>query len=334
MITQGAYLAIQTIQTLKKQGFNLELFSDQALQAVPNARLKKRYRELLKQGHPAISLFQEDPEIYKISPAALISPVQFCEVLIQAAEQQCQQAGQTFQFLKQAVENLKDLEHFDWIILATGSQSQELFSQGAFQQVLPLKNSPGQISVIKVDSEKNPESFKIKYPVSYEGYCFPVINNRQLLGATYRKNNNLEILPEDHQENINNLEKINFKLAQDLKNQIQNNINNCWGRVSVRASSPDHLPLVGPLMPEEIFKEDYARLAYGDPYAKYPEPRNYPQLLLNIGHGSKGLSTSLISAWILASEVLDLALPVSLKIRQAVHPNRFWLRDLKRCKKL
>lgn len=333
LISQGADLAIRTIKDLISEGLDLEILFEKVIQEVPEPRLKKRFEDLLKQKHPAVSDLENK---FLISPAALISPIQFCEGLIQSAQAVSKKLGNEFNFIKQRVEKLDYKNNlwndfFNIMIITAGSEAQRLFPEDH----LNLKNSPGQISLFKVAPEKNPESFKIKYPLCYEGYCFPVINNFQLLGATYRKNNNqdpdsennLKISDQDHEDNLNYLAKINPVLAQELKySEIK------LGRVGVRASSPDHLPLVGPLMSEKKFKQDYARLAYGDQYAKYPKPTEWPGLFLSIGHGSKGLSTGLISAWVIASQIFDFALPIPSNIYAAIHPARFWVRELKRNK--
>jgi len=323
-ISQGAYLAINTIQDLMSQGLDLDILFDQVIQEVPELRLKKRFKDLIKNKHSAVAQISEDQ--YQIKPAALISPIKFCEALINSAQTISEKLGTKFNLIKQRVEKLEYKnnlwnDHFNIMIITAGSEAQRLFPEDN----LNLKNSPGQISLIPVDPGRNSESFKIKIPLCYEGYCFPVINHIQLLGATYRATQNLEVSTQDHEENLNYLAKVNPVLADQLRHsEIKS------GRVSVRTSSPDHLPLVGSLIPEKIFKTNYSRLAYGDQYAKYPEPKDWPGLFLSTGHGSKGLSTSLISAWTIASQIFNLTLPVPVHIYSAVHPARFWVRELKR----
>ena len=56
----------------------------------------------------------------------------------------------------------------------------------------------------------------------------------------------------------------------------------------------------------------------------------YPNLYLCTGLGSRGLSYAPLMAELLASEISGELPPLERELRQAVHPARFVIRDLKR----
>ena len=105
-ISQGAYLSINTIKDLMAQGLDLEILFEQVIQEVPELRLKKRFEDLVKNKHPAVLKIDSENN-YQISPAALISPIKFCEALIQSAQNISKKLGGKFNFIKQGVEKLE-----------------------------------------------------------------------------------------------------------------------------------------------------------------------------------------------------------------------------------
>lgn len=334
MISQSAWLSMRTIQNnfLKNIKNPEELVgSERIQQCAGNERLKKRYGDLLKQNHPALSKISES--VYLIKPAFMINPAKLCEFLIRAGGEKINLYAEKINFLNHDPENFKwavktDLNQyvFDAVILASGSETQKLCEKlGLDLNNCPIKNSPGQISLMPAV----PQSSQIQEPVCYEGYCFPVKDNQQIIGATYRNKNqtdreDLSVRESDHVENLENLKLVYPELANALENS-----NPKLGRVSVRAGVLDHLPLIGPVISKTEFEEKYARLAYGDSQFDYPNLTNFPGLLMTVGHGSKGLSTGLLSAWIIASYLLDQTLPVPMKVLSAIHSGRFLVRDLK-----
>lgn len=97
----------------------------------------------------------------------------------------------------------------------------------------------------------------------------------------------------------------------------------------MRCHSPDHLPIAGPLADVERFRQDYAGLRDGK-VIEYPELATQKGLYVNLAHGSRGFSQSLLTAEILASEINGEPAPVSTRVLDALHPMRFAAKDLKR----
>ena len=104
------------------------------------------------------------------------------------------------------------------------------------------------------------------------------------------------------------------------------------GRAAFRCTSPDYLPIVGPLADAEAFADAYSVLS--------KDARQIPDtpcpwlegLYVNSGHGSRGLVTAPLSGELLAAWLDNEPLPLPTAVAQACHPNRFALRRLIRGK--
>ncbi len=98
------------------------------------------------------------------------------------------------------------------------------------------------------------------------------------------------------------------------------------GRAAFRCTSPDYLPMVGPLADAPAFAEAYAVLA--------KDARQVPDtpcpwldgLYINAAHGSRGVLTAPLSGELLAAWLDDEPLPLPRAVAEACHPNRFMLR--------
>ncbi|MGX8849845.1 bifunctional tRNA (5-methylaminomethyl-2-thiouridine)(34)-methyltransferase MnmD/FAD-dependent 5-carboxymethylaminomethyl-2-thiouridine(34) oxidoreductase MnmC, partial [Pseudomonas aeruginosa] len=95
-------------------------------------------------------------------------------------------------------------------------------------------------------------------------------------------------------------------------------------------TSPDYLPLVGPLAERAAFDEVYAVLARDARQVPERACPWLPGLYLNSGHGSRGLISAPLSGELLAAWICGEPLPLPRAVAEACHPNRFLLRDLVR----
>ncbi len=99
-----------------------------------------------------------------------------------------------------------------------------------------------------------------------------------------------------------------------------------------RATLPDRLPLVGPVMDAHRFSQHYAHMILGKLNPQpHPETDN-PSLGMHIlsGFGSRGAAYALLCAETLASELATQSGPLSEPLRQALHPVRFYVRQIKK----
>ncbi len=98
-------------------------------------------------------------------------------------------------------------------------------------------------------------------------------------------------------------------------------------RASVRCTTPDRLPVCGPLPDWGFYGGAYDDLRTGK-QKDYPPGETRPGLFILTGLGSRGLVTAPYAAALIAAEISGA--PADATILQALHPARFFIRDLKR----
>jgi len=192
---------------------------------------------------------------------------------------------------------------------------------------LPVKRIRGQVTHIPAT-----EPTSLETVICGNAYVAPAIQNQFHIGATFNLDTvTPELRDEDHQRNIEQISELVPALAKQQQWQ-QLDSHQLQGRVGFRCTSPDYLPLVGPVPDREIFVNQYARLRK-DATTQFTTAGTYqPGLYLNTGHGSKGLVSCPLAAEILASIICYESLPVETLLVDALNPSRFLIRDLIRNK--
>lgn len=188
---------------------------------------------------------------------------------------------------------------------------------------LPLKKIRGQISL----SQANVQSAELKTVLCGDGYIAPAINGQHCSGASFVLHTD-ETAPswDEHRQNLANAAALSPALADLTVADIDH------GRASFRCTTPDYLPIVGPVAHAEAIKEIFASLRR-DAKTAIDSPGTYhPGLFVNVGHGSRGLAYTPLCAELLASLIANhpLPLPLPRDLIQALHPARFLIRDLGR----
>lgn len=100
-------------------------------------------------------------------------------------------------------------------------------------------------------------------------------------------------------------------------------------RVAIRCTTPDRLPVVGPVPDWGAYAGAYDGLRTGRK-ADYPPGECLRGLYALTGLGSRGLVTAPLCAAMIAAEISGAPAPVDAEIAEALHPARFYIRDLKR----
>lgn len=197
------------------------------------------------------------------------------------------------------------------------------FSTGEFVQTkhLPLKKIRGQISL----TNANTKSASLKTALCGEGYIAPAIHGRHCAGASFvLKTDETALSWDEHQQNLAHAAALSPAFSglniEDLDS----------GRVSFRCTTPDYLPVVGPVAHAEPMIEQFSQLRR-DAKTSIDSPGIFhPGLFLNVGHGSRGLAYTPLCAELLASLIANHPLPLPRDFVQALHPARFLIRDLGR----
>lgn len=187
---------------------------------------------------------------------------------------------------------------------------------------LPLKPIRGQITRLPATSA----STALATVVCAEGYVAPAREGEHTLGASFDFQR-LDSTPSlaEHQHNLALLQSISPALSQWL---APANAEALQGRVGLRCTSPDYLPIVGPVAAQAPFMATYeglqrnARAPMGAPCPWLPG------LWVNSGHGSRGLITAPLCGELIAAWLEHEPLPVAESVALACHPNRFTIRQL------
>jgi len=193
---------------------------------------------------------------------------------------------------------------------------------------LPLKRIRGQITRLP----QTARSQSLATVVCAEGYVAPPRMGEHTLGASFDfHSDDLTPTAAEHAGNLKMLEEISVDLVDRLNARVLDPAQ-LEGRAAFRCTSPDYLPIVGPLADHPAFIEAYAALA--------KDARQVPDtpcpwldgLYVNSGHGSRGLITAPLSGELIAAWLENEPLPLPRSVAEACHPNRFALRAVIRGK--
>jgi tRNA 5-methylaminomethyl-2-thiouridine biosynthesis bifunctional protein len=207
------------------------------------------------------------------------------------------------------------------VVVLAGAAEIKRFAQSA---ELPLKRIRGQITRLA----QTEQSQVLATVVCAEGYVAPARLGEHTLGASFDFNSDdLTPTTAEHQGNLAMLAEISADLVARLTISEQD-VDNLEGRAAFRCTSPDYLPIVGPLADRSAFIQAYAVLS--------KDARQVPDiacpwldgLYVNSGHGSRGLITAPLSGELLAAWLNDEPLPLPRSVAEACHPHRFALRQL------
>lgn len=219
--------------------------------------------------------------------------------------------------------DLNNREHRARIAVLANARAVRRFPQTA---ALPLKAIRGQITQVSATDR----SRQLKAALCGDGYLAPSDGTRHCLGATFNLHDaETAITERDQQQNLEQLTQFGPEIANLFADQP---LGSLGGRVAFRCTTPDYLPLVGPAPDRAAFLEDFAPLRK-DARLNIPRPGRYHEgLFINVGHGSRGLCYTPLSAELLVAHIEREPMPLDRELVQALHPARFLIRDLMRNK--
>ena len=228
-------------------------------------------------------------------------------------------------FLKNSED--KTVAEAEHVVYATGAaQVLNHHLDHPFLKELPLRSIRGQMILV------NPTEASQNLSVVLTGarYITPLVpeisgSNTHCIGATYQAKN-----IHDDQENIDTdqlLEEARLKHPAFSKLSKRDLIST---RVGYRVSTPDKLPIIGPLCDPSFLREEYARVLSGsrDPGRK-PLSSEAGEWLF-FAMGSRGITFSSLGAEILAALMCGEILPVENDLWEHLHSARFYVRSLKK----
>lgn len=165
--------------------------------------------------------------------------------------------------------------------------------------------------------------------ICHDGYLPPARLGAHCIGATFDlEDAGSEVRPVDHVRNIQQLAKALPELESALPGT--ETAANLVGHASHRCASRDYLPVVGPVPDAARFCEDYATLRRNARKPILCAGAYVPGLYINTAHGARGLTSTPLSAELLAAQVCGDTWPLPAKLAEALAPGRFLIRDLMR----
>jgi tRNA 5-methylaminomethyl-2-thiouridine biosynthesis bifunctional protein len=189
---------------------------------------------------------------------------------------------------------------------------------------LPLRLIRGQLTLVPA----TPASRALQTILCGDGHIAPARGGFHRVGATHKfRDTSTTVTTTEHVENLARLGSLSpacyTALGGDRIDPAQ-----LAGWAALRCSTPDYLPVIGPLVDAAQFTASYAPLAR-DATLHLDTPSPWLDgLYVNTAHGSRGLITAPLAGEIIAAYLEDEPAPLPRSVMEAVHPSRFLLRAL------
>ncbi|MBN7796688.1 bifunctional tRNA (5-methylaminomethyl-2-thiouridine)(34)-methyltransferase MnmD/FAD-dependent 5-carboxymethylaminomethyl-2-thiouridine(34) oxidoreductase MnmC [Parahaliea mediterranea] len=189
---------------------------------------------------------------------------------------------------------------------------------------LPLQAIRGQTTQLPAGPPFN----SLRTVLCHAGYIAPATAGGHCIGATFNLGDDcVAARAADHRHNLDTLGRAVPAWAGALAELDAATLE---GRVAFRCTTPDYLPLAGPAPDLGALTQRFAGLRQN---ARRDIPHFgafVPGLYLNIGHGSRGLTSTPLAAELVASLACGEPPPLDRHLARALAPARFPIRDLGR----
>jgi len=201
-------------------------------------------------------------------------------------------------------------------VVITNSVAALKFAQ---TRTLPLTGVAGQLDYF-------PETPAPDQAIAAGPYAAPAPGGGLVIGATYDR-----LAHGETPKTTRAASEENIAAATALIPKIANALSpeQSQPRASLRCQTPDRLPIAGPLPDWGFYSGAYDGLRQGK-QLDYPRGEMQPGIFILSGLGSRGFVTAPLCAEIIASSLTGAPSPVSREVTEALHPARFFIRDLKR----
>ena len=341
---QSFKYTLDLLETLEKQGKQLDRQACGAIQLAYNPREIKRWKALKnrKLSETLIQLLDEKkteeaagiklhPEKAYLSTyfpqAGWINPSSFihaltrhpnCQIILQKEALLLYYRQSQWQVINDSGKLINESEI---LILANGKSLCD-FEQTQFLPHMPVA---GQTT----SAHASTFSEKLKTVIGHEGYLTPAIitqetKGKHIFGATFNRNNkHPRIRLDDDTENLRQLSRYLPTFVNSLT-RIES------AHAAVRMTTPDRFPYVGGIPDKHFYQKQYHDIHQGKQWKEYPKAEYLPGLFVLGGLGSRGLTTSAYCANALSrllNNELDSDSKTTLK---NCHPGRFIIKQLKR----
>lgn len=188
---------------------------------------------------------------------------------------------------------------------------------------LPLKPVRGQTSTIPAAGLT-----PLRASYCHSGYIAPAVDGAHNIGATFAPGvTDTELDEGDHAINLKKLAEAFPAWGHALR---ELNVATLRGHAALRATTPDYLPIAGPLPDYPQFLTQYAALGSDARQLISAKAPVLPGAYISCGYGSRGLSYAALCGELVACQITGEAPPLSRELHRAVSPARFLTRALVR----
>lgn len=200
----------------------------------------------------------------------------------------------------------------DCVVIASGALDEELNRFFG----LPIRPVKGQVSHL----DESQQAWSLRCAVTHEGYSAPCGSGCAVTGATFEAPDMSSTLStQSHQLNLDQVEKA-------LPGWVNVSYEEVEGRVAFRPTTPDHLPIVGPVADPQWLEQAYLSQSHTHAVYRYAQQRYLPGLFVSNGHGPRGLMSVFLAAESILADLQGDALLQPLSLYHASHPARFAIR--------
>ncbi len=206
---------------------------------------------------------------------------------------------------------------FDAVIIANGLDALSFAQTSA----LPLAGALGQIDYF-------PEAQAPKNAIAFGPYIAPAPQGGVVIGATYAPIEIGRSPAFSREATLTNIDAVRAKFPE-LGGALTPGRSR--PRASIRCTTPDRSPIAGPVPDWAFYAGAYDGLRHGLTHA-YPNGQSQDGLYILTGLGSRGLVSAPLAAAMIVAEITGAPAPVEAGVAEALHPARFFIRELKRAK--
>lgn len=214
--------------------------------------------------------------------------------------------------------------HADCLILANGISVKKLLPD----YDLPTTAKHGELSYVNSEN-LHPEIANCSHVQLNKGYITPQFNGEHTIGATF------DPLPlNDYfkpvKQHVNHWHRNKELWANTDYAELLENLKSNQSRAGIRVTTPDHLPICGPVINQQQFKKDYHDIRHGKKWKTYPAPEHLNNLYVFTGLGSRGFTSAPLLAEFLSNQILGRVAPIDKQMQKTINPNRFLYKSLLR----
>lgn len=216
---------------------------------------------------------------------------------------------------------------FDHVVYAIGADLKlESPPEHPLLSLFPVRPIRGQLlELAATDETRRVRDTRVHH--AYVTPLDPAVTGAEvhLLGATYQAKN---ILPDqasvDREFLLAEARRSWPEFAEISARQVVGE------RVGYRLSTPDKLPLIGPLVDPAWLRQNYGRALKGAKIDSLPPLEVSAGEWCLLGLGSRGITFSSLGSEILASLMTGEPLPIELDLWEHLHSARFFIRNLRK----